>query len=77
MRIPNKIEIIDSVLTGKTWVPQNSIDEKHIGISGHSFGGWTTIVTTSRDDRIIAALPLAPGGGNSSEKNSEREESEV
>lgn len=33
------------------------------GITGHSFGGWTTLQTTAEDDRIIAALPLAPAGG--------------
>jgi len=39
------------------------IDPERIGISGHSFGGWTTLATTSRDARIRAALPLAPAGG--------------
>lgn len=38
------------------------------GMAGHSFGGWTTLTTTAQDDRIIAALPLAPAGGHS-EKN--------
>jgi len=33
------------------------------GISGHSFGGWAALQTTARDDRITAALPLAPAGG--------------
>jgi len=69
--------LIDSIVYGKTWVPQNSIDEKQIGISGHSFGGWTTVLATSRDDRIKAALPLAPGGGNSSRENPEKEQSET
>ena len=68
--------IIDNILAGNTWVPQNSVDADKIGISGHSFGGWTTVLATSRDDRIKAALPLAPGGG-SSEENDGKEQSET
>jgi hypothetical protein len=32
-------------------------------MGGHSFGGWTTLMTVARDSRIRAALPLAPAGG--------------
>jgi predicted dienelactone hydrolase len=39
------------------------IDGDRIGMMGHSFGGWTTLVVTARDRRIRAALPLAPAGG--------------
>jgi dienelactone hydrolase len=41
------------------------IDPERIGMTGHSFGGWTTLVVTARDRRIRAALPLAPAGGAS------------
>jgi predicted dienelactone hydrolase len=41
------------------------IDPERIGMAGHSFGGWTTLATTTRDARIRAALPLAPAGGAS------------
>jgi len=34
-----------------------------IGMTGHSFGGWTTLAYTARDRRVRAALPLAPAGG--------------
>ena len=40
-----------------------AIDASRIGLSGHSFGGWTTLVATARDKRIKVALPLAPAGG--------------
>ena len=56
--------LIDRVLTG-TGDVAGMIDADRIGISGHSFGGWTTLVTTARDPRIRAALPLAPAGGAS------------
>jgi len=39
------------------------IDEDRIGMSGHSFGGWTTLKTDEKDARIKAIMPLAPGGG--------------
>lgn len=39
------------------------VDAEHIGMTGHSFGGWTTLAYTKRDRRVRAALPLAPAGG--------------
>lgn len=41
------------------------IDPDRIGMSGHSFGGWTTLMVTQREPRIDAALPMAPAGGES------------
>lgn len=37
-----------------------------VGVAGHSFGGWTCLAASCRDERIAAALPLAPAGGASS-----------
>ncbi|MBW2281404.1 MAG: alpha/beta hydrolase [Deltaproteobacteria bacterium] len=54
--------VIDRVLAGDGAV---QVDAERIGITGHSFGGWTTLETTGRDRRIRAALPLAPAGGAS------------
>jgi dienelactone hydrolase len=53
--------VIDRVLAGDGPV---RVDPERIGITGHSFGGWTTLQTTARDTRIRAALPLAPAGGS-------------
>ena len=39
------------------------VDPERVGMTGHSFGGWTTIATTARDRRIRAVVPLAPAGG--------------
>lgn len=36
------------------------VDSTRIGMSGHSFGGLTTFRVAALDDRIVAALPLAP-----------------
>ncbi len=39
------------------------VDVRRVGMMGHSFGGWTTLVAAAHDARIVAALPLAPAGG--------------
>ncbi len=54
--------VIDQMLAGAA-AEVGSIDADRIGISGHSFGGWTTLMVASRDRRVRAALPLAPAGG--------------
>jgi len=37
---------------------KNSLDLEHIGLFGHSFGGGTSIVVASTDDRIDACFGL-------------------
>ncbi len=53
--------VLDRVLAGDAGV---EIDAERIGMTGHSFGGWTTLQTSGTDSRIRAALPLAPAGGS-------------
>jgi predicted dienelactone hydrolase len=52
--------LLDTVLDGELAA---HVDPERVGITGHSFGGWTTIATTARERRIRAAVPLAPAGG--------------
>ncbi len=54
--------VIDCMLAGDS---QLEIDPMRVGMAGHSFGGWTTLVTSGADDRVRAAVPLAPAGGRS------------
>lgn len=54
---------LDEILAGRAGISSEQIDADRVGITGHSFGGWTTLSTTGRDPRIKAALPLAPAGG--------------
>jgi dienelactone hydrolase len=54
--------VIDRMLAGDADLP---IDAERVGVSGHSFGGWTTLASVGTDERIRAALPLAPAGGQS------------
>jgi predicted dienelactone hydrolase len=53
--------VIDKMIAGAEGIP--AVDAERIGMSGHSFGGWTTLMAAARDRRIRAALPLAPAGG--------------
>ena len=54
--------IIDSLLADPTW--SKAVDSAHIGISGLSLGGLTTLLSAFhprlRDTRVKAALALAP-----------------
>jgi dienelactone hydrolase len=54
--------VIDRMLAGEGGL---EIDADRIGVSGHSFGGWTTLMSVACDERVRAALPLAPAGGRS------------
>jgi predicted dienelactone hydrolase len=38
-----------------------SIDPQRVGITGHSFGGWTSLEVARRDSRFRVVFPLAPG----------------
>jgi predicted dienelactone hydrolase len=49
---------LDALLGGELGV---SADASRIGISGHSFGGWTAVQTPLGDRRFVASLPMAPG----------------
>jgi len=55
--------IINSILENKTPIPSDIIDGEHIGVTGYSYGGWTILMATSREERIAAALPIASPGG--------------
>ncbi len=51
---------LELVEAGKACV-EVELDPDRVGITGHSFGGWTTLETTRREPRMKAAFPLAPG----------------
>ena len=55
--------LLDRVLDGTAGDVAALVDSDRIAMSGHSFGGWTTLAAVGRDRRIRAALPLAPAGG--------------
>lgn len=52
---------LDALLSGELGL---EVADDGAGIAGHSFGGWTSLQTAGIDERIRAALPLAPAGGH-------------
>ena len=52
--------VISQMLTGASG---HTVLPDQVGMSGHSFGGWTALKTLESDTRIKAVLPLAPAGG--------------
>jgi dienelactone hydrolase len=49
----------EGVFTGK-------VDLEHVGLTGHSFGGLTTLIAMERDDRFDAGAPMAPAAPETS-----------
>ena len=43
-----------------------AVDGTRIAMTGHSFGGLTTYLTTALDDRFTVAVPMAPATGPNS-----------
>ncbi len=54
--------LIESLL-GADSVVADAIADDRLGVSGHSFGGWTALATIAGEARVAAALLLAPAGG--------------
>ena len=42
-----------------------NVDASAVGITGASFGGWTSLGAPEWDERIAASVPQCPGGGRS------------
>jgi predicted dienelactone hydrolase len=64
-RPPDVAFVIDSMLAEagtKTSRFARRIDADTIGVTGLSFGGFTTLVTAQREPRVDAALAMVPGG---------------
>jgi predicted dienelactone hydrolase len=60
-RLGDARRTLDGLLSGEFGVTGAA---SACGISGHSFGGWTTLATTAADPRIRAVFALAPAGGD-------------
>lgn len=64
-RPDDMVFVLNEALGGRTELGAFTVpltDPDRIGITGHSYGGYTTVVTSARDRRISAAVPLAPVG---------------
>ncbi len=54
--------LIDAVAAGVPGVPR--ADVSRVAMSGHSFGGWTSLATVAPEPRIACVTALAPAGGH-------------
>jgi dienelactone hydrolase len=63
-RVPDIRFLLNHLLSSAGWDSQAQPDAEHVGIVGHSFGGWTALATTEVEERIKAAVALAPGGSS-------------
>lgn len=64
-RVPDVRFLLDHLLSGsERAIDRVGIDEKLIGLVGHSFGGWTALATPDVEPRIGAVAAFAPGGGS-------------
>ncbi len=55
--------VLDAIGALRVTALAGRVSVQAVGLSGHSFGGWTTLVAAGRDARVRAALALAPAGG--------------
>jgi dienelactone hydrolase len=55
--------ILDAIVERKLAHTLGELDAGEVGVTGHSFGGWTALVLGARDPRVRAVLPMAPAGG--------------
>jgi predicted dienelactone hydrolase len=56
------IRTLDALYAGDAGMA--AAPDRPAGMTGHSFGGWTTLQVVGWDKRFAAAVPLAPGGGD-------------
>ena len=64
--------LVDRVLDGAVGDVAAHVDAERVGVAGHSFGGWTSLMVARTDRRVRALLPLAPAGGESPLPSAER-----
>lgn len=63
-RVPDVRFILDHLLNTPTWDSEAALDPTHVGIVGHSFGGWTALAAPDVERRIGAVVALAPAGSS-------------
>ena len=71
-RVPDVEFVIDSMLSEAATASSRFADRLRpdaIGISGLSFGGYTTLLAAQRDPRLRAAVSLVPGGSAALDAN--------
>lgn len=63
-RVPDLRLLLDELLSRAPRGLSGSIDDRHVGVIGWSFGGWAALATLEADDRFGALVALAPAGNS-------------
>ncbi|HEY7388992.1 MAG TPA: hypothetical protein VH640_10830 [Bryobacteraceae bacterium] len=63
-RVPDARFLLDCVLSDTASGSDARPDASHIGIVGHSFGGWTALAAPETDPRFESIVALAPAGAS-------------
>jgi dienelactone hydrolase len=63
-RVPDVCFLLDHLLSTPAWDSEAALDPAHVGIVGHSFGGWTALAAPDVERRIGAVVALAPAGSS-------------
>jgi predicted dienelactone hydrolase len=63
-RVPDIRFLLDQLLESPVQETAVHLDPARVGITGHSFGGWTALATPEVDGRIRAVVALAPAGSS-------------
>lgn len=58
-RVPDVRTVLDRMLAGAARV---DLDPEHVGLVGHSFGGWTVLAAPDVEPRVRAVVAHSPGG---------------
>jgi dienelactone hydrolase len=59
-RVPDVRFLLDHLVSREDL----SIDAERIGLTGHSFGGWTVLATPEVESRVRSVVAMAPGGAS-------------
>ena len=65
----NRLNDVEFLIDWFTDLPKGDgltgmIDAAHIGVTGHSFGGLTSLRVAAHDDRVKAIVPMAPASAD-------------
>ena len=63
-RVPDMQLLLDRMLDASWWNGAAMPDPDRVGVTGHSFGGWTALALPEADARVRAIVALAPAGAS-------------
>ena len=64
-RVPDVLFLLAHLTAGESSHASDiELDLDQLGLVGHSFGGWTALITPDLERRVRAVAALAPGGSS-------------